>query len=105
MGPVRFWDDGVPATERRQGERRRRTRRKVFSSKGLEEPIGLAHHLELPDQRRGPEAAPECIMDIARPSIARKKKIRRIVLSVTGLIAVALVTVALARLKPAAPTV
>ena len=44
-------------------------------------------------------------MDIARPSIARKKKIRRIVLSVTGLIAVALVTVALARLKPAAPTV
>ena len=44
-------------------------------------------------------------MDIARPSIARKKKIRRIVLSVTGLVAVALVTVALARLKPAAPTV
>jgi HlyD family secretion protein len=44
-------------------------------------------------------------MDIARPSVARQKKIRRTLVAVAGLIGVVLVTVALAQLKPAAPTV
>ena len=45
-------------------------------------------------------------MDIQRsPAIARKKKIRRIVFSVAALIVAVLVTVGLAQLKPAAPTV
>jgi HlyD family secretion protein len=44
-------------------------------------------------------------MDIARPSVARQKKIRRTLFAVAGLIGVVLVTVALAQLKPAAPTV
>jgi HlyD family secretion protein len=44
-------------------------------------------------------------MDIARPSNARKKRIRQIVYAVTGLAAVALVSFGLSRLKPAAPTV
>src|SRR6187200_875557 len=44
-------------------------------------------------------------MDIPRPSIARQKKIRRTIFAVAGLILVVLVTVALAQLKPAAPTV
>jgi HlyD family secretion protein len=44
-------------------------------------------------------------MDIARPSIARQKRIKRIIYGVVALIAIAGVTVALSKLKPAAPTV
>jgi HlyD family secretion protein len=44
-------------------------------------------------------------MDIARPSNARKKRIRQIIYGVVLLLAVVLVTVGLSRLKPAAPTV
>jgi HlyD family secretion protein len=45
-------------------------------------------------------------MDIQRPSsVARNKQIRRIVIGAVMLVAVALITVALSRLKPAAPTV
>jgi HlyD family secretion protein len=45
-------------------------------------------------------------MDIQRsPAIARQKKIRRIVFAVAALLVAALVTVVLAQLKPAAPTV
>ncbi len=44
-------------------------------------------------------------MDIARPSNAKKKRIRQIIYGAVGLAAVALVTVGLSRLKPAAPTV
>jgi HlyD family secretion protein len=45
-------------------------------------------------------------MDIQRPSsVARNKKIRQIVIGVVALVVVGLITVALSRLKPAAPTV
>ncbi len=44
-------------------------------------------------------------MDIARPSNARQKKIRRASYAGVGLLAVVLVSVGLSRLKPAAPTV
>jgi HlyD family secretion protein len=44
-------------------------------------------------------------MDIARPSNARQKKIRRALYAGVGLLAVAGVSVGLSRLKPAAPTV
>ena len=45
-------------------------------------------------------------MDIQRPaSVARQKKLRRITFGVAGIIVIALVSVVLARLKPAAPTV
>lgn len=44
-------------------------------------------------------------MDIVRPEIKRKKKIRQIAYAIGGLIVLVLVTVALSRLKPAAPTV
>ena len=45
-------------------------------------------------------------MDIQRPaSVARKKKIRQMAFAVAGLLVVGLVSVVLARLKPAAPTV
>jgi HlyD family secretion protein len=44
-------------------------------------------------------------MDIARPSNAKKKRIRQIIYSVVVLLAVVLVTVGLSKLKPAAPTV
>jgi HlyD family secretion protein len=44
-------------------------------------------------------------MDIARPSQARQKRIRRIVYCGTGLAAVLLITLGLSRLKPAAPKV
>ena len=44
-------------------------------------------------------------MDIARPSNARQKRIRRILYIGGGLLAVGLVSVGLSRLRPAAPTV
>src|SRR5688572_26403093 len=45
-------------------------------------------------------------MDIARsPAIAKQKKIRRIIFGVAALLVGVLVTVGLAQLKPAAPTV
>src|SRR5260370_19712585 len=44
-------------------------------------------------------------MDIARPSNARKKRIRQAIYAGVGLLAVVLVSVGLNRLKPAAPTV
>ena len=44
-------------------------------------------------------------MDIARPSNAKKKRIKQAMYAGVGLLAVALVSVGLSRLKPAAPTV
>ncbi|MGC2422344.1 MAG: HlyD family efflux transporter periplasmic adaptor subunit [Candidatus Acidiferrales bacterium] len=44
-------------------------------------------------------------MDIARPEIARKKKMRRYIYAGGGLLAAILITGALSRLKPAAPSV
>jgi len=44
-------------------------------------------------------------MDIARPSQAREKRIRRIVYGAAGFVAVLLITLGLSRLKPAAPGV
>src|SRR4051795_12389781 len=44
-------------------------------------------------------------MDIARPSNAKQKRIRRALYAGAGLLAVVLVSVGLSRLKPAAPTV
>jgi HlyD family secretion protein len=44
-------------------------------------------------------------MDIARPSNARQKRIRRIVYAATILLVVVLISVGLSRLQPAAPTV
>src|SRR5258706_5963225 len=44
-------------------------------------------------------------MDIARPSNARKKRIKQAIYAGVGLIAVVLVSVGLSRLRPAAPTV
>ncbi|MGH7485100.1 MAG: efflux RND transporter periplasmic adaptor subunit [Vicinamibacterales bacterium] len=44
-------------------------------------------------------------MDIARPSNARKKRIKQAIYAGVGLLAVALVSVGFSRLKPAAPTV
>ena len=45
------------------------------------------------------------MVDIARPSQARQKKIRRILMGAGGLVAVLLITLGLSRLKPAAPSV
>lgn len=44
-------------------------------------------------------------MDIARPSNVRKKRIRNTIYIVVGLLVVAVISVGLSRLKPAAPTV
>jgi HlyD family secretion protein len=44
-------------------------------------------------------------MDIARPSNARRKRIKQGIYAGVGLLAVALISVGLSRLKPAAPTV
>src|SRR5262245_10207793 len=44
-------------------------------------------------------------MDIARPSNAKRKRIRQAIYAGVGLLAVVLVSVGLSRLKPAAPTV
>ncbi|MGH9715232.1 MAG: efflux RND transporter periplasmic adaptor subunit [Candidatus Acidiferrales bacterium] len=44
-------------------------------------------------------------MDIARPELKRRKKIRRYIYAGVAVLAVVLVTAALARLKPAAPSV
>jgi HlyD family secretion protein len=52
-------------------------------------------------------AIPPCqnIMDIQRPDLARQRKRRRLIFASVGLIALAVVTLGLARLKPAAPPV
>src|SRR5215212_3879236 len=44
-------------------------------------------------------------MDIARPSNARRKRIKQIAYVGTGLLAVGAITLGLSRLKPAAPSV
>src|SRR6201993_3667000 len=44
-------------------------------------------------------------MDIARPSNARQKKIRRAIIGAIGLVIVVGVSVGLSRLRPASPTV
>ena len=44
-------------------------------------------------------------MDIARPSQARQKRIKRIAYGAAGVVAILLITLGLSRLKPAAPTV
>src|SRR5215471_13511552 len=44
-------------------------------------------------------------MDIARPSVAGQKRRRQIIYAAVGVVLVALVTMGLSRLKPAAPTV
>lgn len=44
-------------------------------------------------------------MDIARPDLARKKKLRRTIYIAAVLVALPVVTIAVSRLKPAAPTV
>ncbi len=44
-------------------------------------------------------------MDIARPDVKRKKNVRRIVYGALALVLIPLVTLALSRLKPAAPSV
>lgn len=44
-------------------------------------------------------------MDIARPSAAKERRRRRIIYGVLGVIVIALVTLGLSRLKPAAPSV
>jgi len=44
-------------------------------------------------------------MDIARPDVSRKKRRRQIIYIAVGIVALALVTMGLSRLKPAAPTV
>jgi HlyD family secretion protein len=44
-------------------------------------------------------------MDIARPSRARERRIRRIIYGAAGLVVVLLITLGLSRLKPAAPSV
>ena len=45
------------------------------------------------------------MVDIARPSQARKKRIRRIVYGTVAIAVIALISVGVSRLKPAAPTV
>jgi len=44
-------------------------------------------------------------MDIARPNVGRQKRRRQIIYIATGIVLLALVTMGLSRLKPAAPTV
>jgi len=44
-------------------------------------------------------------MDIARPDLARKKKLRHSLYTVAALTAVAVITVGVSRLEPAAPRV
>ena len=44
-------------------------------------------------------------MDIERPDLARKKKVRRIQLGAVGVVLLALVTLGISQIKPAAPTV
>src|ERR671925_871373 len=45
------------------------------------------------------------MVDIPRPSQARKKKIRRAIYGALALLAITLITVGVSKLKPAAPTV
>src|SRR5881394_3771290 len=44
-------------------------------------------------------------MDVARPDLARRKKRRRLLFIISALLALAVITMALSRLKPAAPSV
>ena len=44
-------------------------------------------------------------MDIARPSNARRKRIKQVAYAGVGLVAVLLITLGLSKLKPAAPSV
>jgi len=44
-------------------------------------------------------------VDIVRPEVKKKKKVRRIIYGIVGICAIVVVTVALSRLKPAAPSV
>jgi len=44
-------------------------------------------------------------MDIARPNIARQRRRRQIVYVIAGVLVIALMTMGLSRLKPAAPSV
>ena len=44
-------------------------------------------------------------MDVARPDLARKKKLRRTVYAVTAVMVVVVITVGVSRLEPAAPLV
>src|SRR5258707_425531 len=43
-------------------------------------------------------------MDIARPDQSRKRRRKRLLLALGGLVAISLITLGLSRLKPAAPT-
>src|SRR2546421_2337518 len=45
------------------------------------------------------------LMDITRPDLARKKRRRRILYSLSGLLVLVVITIGLSRLKPAAPLV
>jgi HlyD family secretion protein len=45
------------------------------------------------------------VMDIARPSNVRRKRIKQVAYAGAGLVAVLLITLGLSRLKPAAPSV
>lgn len=55
--------------------------------------------------RAGNTDALNSTMDVARPDIARKKRRRRILISCVALLALAVITIGLSRLQPAAPTV
>ena len=44
-------------------------------------------------------------MDISRPDLARKKKLRQALYPVTAVLAVAVITLGVSRLEPAAPRV
>jgi HlyD family secretion protein len=45
------------------------------------------------------------IMDVPRPDVARKKKIRRIIITISSLFGIAAITLGLSQLKPASPSV
>jgi len=53
----------------------------------------------------GPRVAKQSVMDIARPDIKRQKRRRQAILLVAAVVVVAATTVAVSRLKPAAPSV
>jgi HlyD family secretion protein len=53
----------------------------------------------------GPRVAKQTVMDIARPDIKRQKRRRQAILLAVAVVVVAATTVAVSRLKPAAPSV